>query len=186
MAEKKEPREKKSRRGIWMALLIIVLLGLCGGMLYYIYAMQAAGQKSRLARDEDALGGLLPGKSEEEISDILNAKVEEGMVNIGIQAEPVFEENGKKGRIGIENIAANHYSFQVDLKLDDTGETVYSSGVIDPGYYIEYVELNQSLQAGDYPATAVFTTYSLDESEDKIAEARVKLTLHVLDGVFYQ
>lgn len=179
-------KEKGSRRTIWMALLIIILLGLCGGMFYYIYAMKQASGKSRLARDEAALGGMLPGKSEQEISDLLNAKVEEGMVNIGIQGEPVFEQNGKKGRLGIENIEANRYSFQVDLILDDTGETVYSSGIIDPGYYVEYAELNKTLQAGDYAATAVFTTYSLDESEDQIAEARVQLTLHVLDGVYYQ
>lgn len=180
-----EQQQKKSKKGILMALLILILLGVCGGMVYYIYIMNQRNQMSRLARDEAALGGMLPGKSEQEISELLNEKVEEGMVNIGIQGEPVFEQNGKKGRLGIENIAANHYSFQVDVILDETGETVYSSGLIDPGYYVEYVELNQRLQAGDYGATAVFTTYSLDESEDKIAEARVKLTLHVLDGVYY-
>lgn len=168
-----------------MAMLILILLGVCGGMFSYIYIMNQRNQQSRLARDEAALGGMLPGKSEQEISELLNEKVEEGMVNIGIQGEPVFEQNGKKGRLGIENIAANHYSFQVDVLLDETGETVYSSGLIDPGYYVEYVELNQKLKSGDYGATAVFTTYSLDESEDEIAEARVKLKLHVLDGVYY-
>ena len=179
-------QKKHGKRGIISALLILVLLGLCGGMFYYIYTMNLMNSKSRLARDEMALGGMLPGKSQEEITDLLNAKVEEGMVNIGIQGEPVFERNGKKGRLGIENIEANHYSFQVDLILDETGETIYSSGLIDPGYYVEYVELNRTLQAGDHGATAIFTTYSLDESEDKIAEARVRLTLHVLDGVYYQ
>lgn len=166
--------------------MIFVLLGVCGGMFYYIYAMNQQNQKSRLARDEAALGGMLPGKSQQEISDLLNEKVAEGMVNIGIQGEPVFEYNGKKGRLGIENIEANHYSFQVDLILDETGETLYSSGLIDPGYYVEYVELNQQLPAGNHEASAIFTTYSLDESEDKIAEARVKVTLHVLDGAYYK
>ncbi len=108
------------------------------------------------------------------------------MVNIGIAVEPVFEQNGRKGRIGIENIEANHYSFQVELFLDETGERVYQSGIIDPGYYIEYIGLDKTLQAGDYPATAIFTTYSLDESEDKIAEARVRLNLHVTDGTYYK
>lgn len=181
-----EQKQKKSKKGILAALVIVVLLGVCGGMFYYIYAMSQQNQKSRLARDEAALGGMLPGKSEQEISELLNEKVAEGMVNIGIQGEPVFEYNGKKGRLGIENIEANHYSFQVDLILDETGETIYSSGLIEPGYYVEYVELNQQIAAGDHEATAVFTTYSLDESEDKISEARVKLTLHILEGAYYQ
>lgn len=92
---------------------------------------------------------MLPGKDEAEIEELLNAAVEEGMVDIGIQADPVFEHNGAKGRLGIENIAANHYAFQVDLILEDTGETVYRSGLISPGYYIEYVSLERELEAGD-------------------------------------
>lgn len=69
------------------------------------------------------------------------------MVDIGIAAEPVFEEGGKKGKLGIENVPGNRYSLQIDLVLDDTGETIYQSGLIDPGYYIEYVELNKTLKA---------------------------------------
>lgn len=184
--EIKSRAEKKNGRGkllVVLLLILLILLGVCGGI---IYKMMTTEEKSRLARDELALGGLLPGKTPEEISDLLNAKIEEGMVNIGIAAEPIFEENGKKGRIGIENIEANRYSFQVDIILDETGERLYQSGLIDPGYYIEFIELGRQLQAGDYEATAIFSTYSLDESEDRIAETRVKLTLHVMDGIFYR
>lgn len=177
-------KHEGGKKTMWLLLLLLLLLlGICGGI---IYKLTRPEEKSRLARDELALGGMLPGKTPEEIDELLNAKVAEGMVNIGIAAEPIFEENGKKGRIGIENIEANRYSFQVTLTRDETGDVLYESGIIDPGYYIEYVELEKTLPAGDYPATAVFSTYSLDESEDKIAETRVKLTLHVMDGVFYK
>lgn len=179
-----EKKGRSGRKGIWLlVLLLLLLLGIFGGI---IYRLTRPEEKNRLARDELALGGMLPGKTPEEIDELLNAKVAEGMVNIGIAAEPIFEENGKKGRIGIENIEANRYSFQVTVTQDETGDVLYESGIIDPGYYIEFVELEKTLQAGDYPATAVFSTYSLDESEDKIAETRVKLTLHVMDGVFYK
>ena len=178
--EEKKPKKKNLQ---WLIiLLLLLLLGIAAGMYF---RMMQTNHKDRLARDELAFGGMLPGKSEQEISSLLSEKVKEGMVDIGIAAEPVFEYNGKKGRLGIENIAANHYSFQVVLKLDETGEILYESGLIDPGYYVEYVELAKKLQAGDYQATAVFTTYSLDESEDKIAETNVKIILHVMDGVFY-
>ena len=183
--EKKDNKKEKGKKTliVLLILLLLLLLGVSGGIIYKLTRPEPV---SRLARDELALGGMLPGKTPEEIGDLLNTKVEEGMVNIGIAAEPIFEQNGKKGRLGIENIEANHYSFQVTLTQDDTGEVLYESGLIDPGYYVEYVELEKTLPAGDYSATAVFTTYSLDESEDKIAETRVKLTLHVMDGVFYQ
>lgn len=179
-----EKKEKNDKKAVWFLLfLLLLLLGICGGI---IYKLSRPEDRNRLARDELALGGMLPGKTPEEIDELLNAKIAEGMVNIGIAAEPIFERNGKKGRIGIENIEANRYSFQVTLTEDETGETLYESGIIDPGYYIEFVELKKNLPAGDYPATALFSTYSLDESEDKIAETRVKMILHVMDGVFYQ
>jgi len=166
-------------------LIILLLLALIGIGAGIYYQMTRESNLSRLARDELALGGMLPGKSEQEIADLLGAKIAEGMVDIGIAAEPVFERNGKKGRLGIENIVANHYSFQVELKLDETGEVIYKSGLIDPGYYVEFVELNKTFQAGDYRATAVISTYSLDETEDRISEINVKILLHVMDGTFY-
>lgn len=178
-----EQKEKESKKVQWLiVLLLIALIGLGAGIYYQ---MTKENEMSRLARDELALGGMLPGKSEQEISELLNAKVAEGMVDIGISAEPIFERNGKKGRLGVENIAANRYSFQVELKLDETGEVIYQSGLIDPGYYVEFVELNKTLQAGDYQATAVISTYSLDETEDRISEINVKILLHVMDGTFY-
>lgn len=174
--------EKKEKKQKLIVLLLLVLIGLAAGICYQI---TKEDDLSRLARDELALGGMLPGKSAQEISDLLGAKIAEGMVDIGISAEPIFERNGKKGRLGIENIAANRYSFQVELKLDETGEVIYQSGLIDPGYYVEFVELNKTFQAGDYRATAVISTYSLDETEDRISEINVKILLHVMDGTFY-
>ena len=177
-------KEKKKSKLLWIIIFLLLLLIGVGSGIYY--QMTKDDELSRLTRDELALGGMLPGKTDQEIADILSAKVAEGMVDIGIAAGPVFEHGGQKGRIAIENIAANHYSFQVDIRLDDTGDVIYQSGLIDPGFYIEYIELNKTLQAGDYQATAHFTTYSLDETEDKISEANVKIILHVMDGAFYQ
>lgn len=164
-------------------LLLLVIIGIGAGLFYQL--MKPKPVYSRLARDEQALGGMLPGKTPEEIADLLSQKVEEGMVNIGISARPIFERNGAKGRIGIENIAANRYSFIVTIRLDETGEVVYESGLIEPDRYIEYVALNRTLAEGSYPATAIFETYSLDESEDRIAEAHMKIELLVTDVVLY-
>lgn len=166
-----------------LVLLIVLLLGLIGGGLWYLLVYSA---KSPLAREEDALGGILAAMPQEDWGEALNDVVEEGQVLLGIAAEPVFELNGKRGRIGIENDAANRYSFQVTILDSATGEELYTSGLLSPGHYIEYIELNRALAAGDYPATAVFTTYSLEESPDPIAQITVDLTLHVTDEQFYK
>ena len=181
MAEQKE--KKKSKLMLVIIFLLLLLIGIGAGIYYQ---MTKEEDLSRLQRDELALGGMLPGKTDQEIEELLSNKVAEGMVNVEMAAGPVFEYGGKKGRVAIENIETNRYSFTVSITLDDTGEVVYESGLIDPGYYIEYVELSKTLQSGNYPATAHFTTYSLDETEDKIGELNVKITLYVMDGQFYQ
>lgn len=165
-----------------LVLLIVLLLGLIGGGLWYLLAY---GAKSPLAREEEALGGRLAAMPQEDWGEALNQLAEEGQVLLGIAAEPVFELNGKRGRIGIENDAANRYSFQVTIVESATGEELYESGLLAPGHYIEYIELNKALAPGDYAAAAVFTTYSLEESPDPIARITVDLTLHVTDGRFY-
>lgn len=185
MAEGTEKRNKirelmSDRRRLFIILIVLFFVLLCGMFLI----IRSRGPRNRLARDPAALGGLLPGKTPEEIEALLNTVVEEGMVNIGVAAEPIFESNGKKGRIGIENIPANHYAFQIDLFLEN-GELIYESGLVDPGYYIEFVELNQKLPASTYKTKAVFTAYSMD-AENKIAEAQVNVNLHVIDGKYYQ
>lgn len=184
-ARRRKRKENKKKRGLLILLLLLLLLLIGIGAAIFIQ-FNRDSKKDRLARDEMALGGMLPGKTPQEISDILNAKVEEGMVDITISAGPIFEENGKKGRIGIENIEANRYSFKVTLRLDETGEVLYESGLIDPGYYVEFIELNKTLPAGNHDATATFEAYSLDETEDRISATNVKLILYVLDGKYYQ
>lgn len=184
---KKQPKQPGQKKGgkavVALILIIVLLLGLVGGVLWYFLVYNA---KSPLEKESEALGGLLAGKTPVEQQEILNEKVKEGQVLLGIAAEPIFEYNGKKGRIGIENDKTNNYSFQVTITEDATGDVLYESGVIDPGYYVEYVELNKTLAAGDYPATALFTTYSLSESPDPIAQIKANLILHVTDGQFYQ
>lgn len=185
---RKEPRENRpAKKGgkavVALILIIVLLLGLVGGVLWYFLVYNA---KSPLEKESEALGGLLAGKTPVEQQEILNEKVKEGQVLLGIAAEPIFEYNGKKGRIGIENDKANNYSFQVTITENATGDVLYESGVIDPGYYVEFIELNKTLAAGDYEATALFTTYSLSESPDPIAQIKADLKLHVTDGQFYQ
>ena len=181
-----EPEKKKSNKRKFLLLLLLLVVVVCGGIAaLWLNGFFDTTPKTRLQRDQDALAGLLKGKDGEDISNILGEKIAEGMVNVSIEGNVLFEQNGKKGRLGIQNIEANRYSFTVDLILDDTGETIYQSNLIDPGYYIEYVELNKTLSAGTYSATAVFKTYSLDETEDQIGEVNTKINLEVIDGTYY-
>ena len=130
--------------------------------------------------DSSASAGQYEGKSEEEIIAALNAQVEEGMMNISIASAISFANGAAEGEARIENIQANHVDQKVSITLDDTGETVYESGALAPGQYIQTIKLSKDLDAGSYRATVLFTGYDR-ETHEKTGAAAAQVTL-VVEG----
>ncbi len=122
--------------------------------------------------------GQLDGKTKEEIQAELNRLVEEGMFNISI-ANIVFLANGSsEGEFNIENSPANRYLMQVEISLADTGEVIYTSGVLEPNYHIQYARLDKTLPAGTYNCIATF--HALDpETEEEVGQAACAMTIVV-------
>ena len=78
----------------------------------------------------------------------------------------------------IENPPENTNRFTVTIRRDDTGEVLYASGLIEPGYHIQAVPLETVLPGGSYTATALFTAYDLEtEQPAGQAAARVRITV---------
>lgn len=170
------------RKPMITILLLIVILALVGIILWLTFG-RAAQQGSTvggglISFDESAQSGHLPGKSDEEIQAELNRIVEEGMFNISIASQIVFPDGTSEGAANIENVEANHYHMQVKIILDDTQETVYESGAIKPGQYLENITLLEDLAAGTYNATATFTALDQDSLE-KVGQAAAKITITV-------
>lgn len=128
--------------------------------------------------DSSAAEGQYEGKSQEEIIAALNAQVEEGMMNISIASVVKFPDGAAAGEARIENIQANHVDQKVSITLDDTGQTVYESGAIAPGQYIQHIKLSEALAPGTYTATATFSGYDR-ETHDKTGAAAAQITLIV-------
>lgn len=128
--------------------------------------------------DNSALTGQMPGKTQQQIVDELNMIVEKGMFNISINTQIDFETADSKGRACIENVPANLYDMKVRIKVDETDKTIYESGAIKPGQYIEMIQLTQELEEGEYPATAIFTAYD-KESHSEIGEAAAQINIKI-------
>lgn len=171
MAEERKQKKK------WIIVVIIILVAAIAVVGMYLGGVFR--QETRAERDRAALAGQLPGKSQEDIEATLNQAVAEGMLNITINPTPVFETGSAEGDLNIENIPGNHYSMQVRITRDDTGEGVYESKLIDPGYYIGNAKLTAPLPKGEYPCTAVFTAID-QETEDVMGTAAAKITINVL------
>ena len=129
--------------------------------------------------DPNAEQGFYEGKTEEEIQEDLNRVVGEGMMNISIAGTIRFEDGGRVGIARFENIQANHVDQKLTITLADTGEVIYESGAVAPGYYIEAIEINRDLEPGVYEAVATFQGYDPQTHEPAGGALAATITLAV-------
>lgn len=167
-----QPNKKKKKRA-WIIVLILLLAAIVVACLLAFYMCDAESN-----RDRNADFGQLEGKSNEEIQEMLNRQVEEGMFNISIAGVVEFENGTSPGNWEIENVPGNRYLMQVTVTRDDNGEVIYESGIIDPNYHIQRAPLAYDLPAGNYDCTAVFS--ALDpETEEMVGQAGAKVAVVV-------
>ena len=170
----REPRPKgRLKRGMAIAIAGAVIV--VAAAAWFFFGRSGGGGDFF---DTAATTGVLPGMTEEQIVEELNRVVEEGMFNISINTQITFPDGTAEGQAYIDNISANHYNMTVKIMLDDTGETVYQSGGIKPGQYIENIRLSKDLPAGSYRATAVFTAHD-PEDQSEVGQAAAQLILTV-------
>ncbi len=78
----------------------------------------------------------------------LNAIVEEGKMNVNYSSKAVFH-----GRVSetfnIKNIKNNHYPIAFEL-FDENGDCIYTSKKIEPGYEMNWIELEKALTKGTH------------------------------------
>lgn len=163
--------QKKKRR--WVVVLIIFLI-MCliaaGALLFF---GQGANKATR-----QGTAGQLEGKTQEEIQAELDRVVDEGMFNISIANVVQFADGTSEGELRIENVPGNHYLMRVAIILDDTGEQVYETDMIEPNHHIQRDALDVVLPAGQYSATAMFSAYD-QQTEEQVGQAAAKILIQV-------
>ena len=140
--------------------------------------LPTSGQEHGITYDDAAVEGGWDSLSEEEIVDSLNKKVEDGYINISMNAAPVFADGQSEGNLMIVNESVNRYPQQVVITREDTGETIYTSNAIPVGSKIAADTLDVDLKAGTYDCTAMF--HSLDPDTGAVlgsAGANITITI---------
>lgn len=189
----KENEEKKSGKK-WVLLIIILILLLllissCGYFGYRYFF----GQKEPIADDTqqtdapttntptfaaNASVGSLPGKTREEIEAELQQKMDESMVAYSINSVPTFENGTAEGDLMLEARANNLNYLEFVIHLDETGEEIYRSGLMEPNQYIVNDRLLVDLDAGEYPATVDITIYDMETFEARgMTQAGICITV---------
>lgn len=114
---------------------------------------------------EIVAGSYLPdAKNAKKMSDKERKKVQEKEVDeskftLSIYPEATFEDGKSTGSIYIKNDVKNVYPIAVQIVEDKSGDIIYESGAIEPGYEITEGELNKNLKKGNYKCTAEVSIY---------------------------
>ena len=173
MTESTDTAKRGGRRArVALALALVLLLSVAAGL------MTCGRDGSGSFFDADAKVGQAPYKSREQMQEELGRIVEEGMFNISVASVIEFADGAAPGTAYIENVPGNRYAMKAAITLDATGETVYASGGIAPGSYIEDIALARDLAPGEYEATCTFAAFDA-ETLDEVGKAAAAVKLIV-------
>lgn len=97
--------------------------------------------------------------SEKERKKAQEKEVDESKFTLSIYPEATFEDGKSTGAIYIKNDIKNAYPIAVQIVEDKSGDIIYESGAIEPGFEITEGELNKNLKKGKYKCTAEVSIY---------------------------
>ena len=63
------------------------------------------------------------------------------------------------------NVEGNAYNLQYTITLKETGEEIYQSKIIEPGYGVREFNMNRSFEAGEYPIVITVNSSALEEAD---------------------
>jgi hypothetical protein len=178
--QSEQPEKKKKSKKKYLLLLLLLLLIptilLFKGVFIGDVDLPAI---SGINWDENQSLGDLTGKSKEEILAALNEKVQEGMINISMNTNPIFETGTSLGTLMITNSASNRYPQLIEIYTKDDNTLVYS-GAVDIGNKVEKSKLLVDLPKGDYECVAYFSAIN-PETGEKLGTAGANIKITVLN-----
>ncbi len=105
-------------------------------------------------------------------------KIEEGIQIPGYKSIQI-PAGTKDVSVELTNPEENKVYFEISFYLPDTKETIYKSRMIKPGQTLYDITLEKEMEAGEYPLTVKYATYTADENMTPRNGAKLNCTLIV-------
>ncbi|MFC0616119.1 hypothetical protein [Enterococcus faecalis] len=162
--------KKKASILFLCVVMIMIIIG------YKLYTNNSSG--------ELISGDLLPEVkdakklSEKDLDKLANQKVDETKFTLTIYPEAYFEDGSSEGQLYIKNEFHNHYPIAIEFIENETGETIYETGAIHPGYGIETATLTKVLPKGEHKSTAKVSVYD-PKTQKYQGQTEAEVTIHV-------
>lgn len=149
---------------LWI-LLMLLALALIAGLAFGIRAAVTANAEPETTTN--AAGVVDPnaqlGEGELDVPD----HIDTAGTNIQFSGitEMHFVAGQREQNYIFSNPEVNPCYFKITISLSDTGETIYTSDLLPPGYSISRFTLDRALAAGEYNVVVHFDTFSFDREQ---------------------
>lgn len=165
---KKENNDRQvtlSRRTLLMLLLLVLLLVAGGIILGMNWGSWFGPEQAPTTAPTEPFTPELDPNAEKWTQPTLPDRTGSEQVGIKIPGYPsiTIPADTKDVTMALLNPEGNPCYFTFKLVLKDTGETLYTSGMVAPGDVITDVTLSRPLEAGEYNATIQISTASLED-----------------------
>ncbi len=135
-------KKKKSNIGLMSLCVLIFLL-----LLLLLYSCGMQEQPLAITEYESNVNEITEIDYSERQEE-LNTLVEEGRMNVNYVSNAIFRGTVSE-QFNIKNIENNHHPIIFEL-YDESGESIYLSKKIAPGYEMNRIELTKELKEGTH------------------------------------
>lgn len=147
----------KDRINIYSKVIIVVLAVLLIVLVAYIAVKASQNSVSES-------GGLVLDSNASDISESSDTGDTSGIKIPGYDSI-AFPASKTKVSLTLMNPTQNSCGFVYELFIGDAKEPIYTSGLIEPGKKITEIELNDSLEQGEYTLYMKVNTYSMEDEK---------------------
>ena len=166
---------KNKTNKILIGIIICLIAVMIGGAIYFT---RGTDKDKENKTPDSAFEPNLDSNAGETASNDGNSEENDKPEGIRIPGYPsiTIPADSTDIEMNLENPAGNPCYFTFELVLKDTGETLYTSKMVEPGKAITNVTLSHGLEAGEYPAVIKISTASLEDGS-AMNGANVETTL---------
>ena len=173
MGRRRDLREGERRRSrirrISLVLAVTAMMTGGGISCVLVFGLPAPVQaRVDILPDRNAVDGSLHAAD--------GTELEDGQYRVVVNQLPTMKEGSQECNLEFENPPENRYGSRINLYLKSTGELLGGTRRVDPGNYVETVELEKMLEPGDYPVTALIELF---EKKEPAGGLSLDITLHV-------
>lgn len=156
--EQEAARLKRRRRLTTLLALFLVLDVFIAGVL--LRSIEHDRQASEAVRDAQAQkAGVTEEMTEEERAELLAIALGEAHSLMTLNSEPIVQDG--RMALNLVNHKDSPCAVSVQLVRLDTNETLLETDLIEPGWYLEYADVQ--LEPGEYECLARCLFYTMDD-----------------------